>query len=241
MGLPDAATRRTENPMRHLRILSIAATAFSLLSPHCIFGREARGSCPTNLVKCFAPGDDLSSDSEAAGSLAATQGLVVMQVRKTMAGGPFAHKWIQLGTADNAVTIGYGPADFPFVDAGQVLVVDAKSVDLVSRWHFSRWHFTPAERPGAGRPVGDAILVTDGQAQNLVTQQRRHRWVAPYIPLFNDCHTFVCAVAAKAQGKFGPSLLSLVQGALVIAALSRMCVNKDAATRTSSLLPGRSG
>jgi hypothetical protein len=127
--------------------------------------------------------------------------MVVLQARKAMIGGPFAHKWVQVGTSDDAVTFGYGAANIPIIDAGQVVVTDNKSVDVVSKWHLFPWHVTPAERPGAGRLVGGPILVSDAQAQTLITEQRRHRFVAPYIPLFNDCHTYVCVVTAKAQGK----------------------------------------
>jgi hypothetical protein len=107
----------------------------------------------------------------------------------------------QVGTSDRAVIIGYGPANFPFVDAGRVLVVDRSCFELVSRWHLLPGHFTPAERPGAGRPIGNPIFVTAAQAQDLVQRERRHRLVPLYIPLFYDCHTFVCAVTAKLRGK----------------------------------------
>lgn len=150
---------------------------------------------------CFVSGIDTPTDSEVAAPPTTTPGMVVMQVRKAMIGGPFAHKWVQIDTSDDAITIGYGAANIPIIDAGQIVVVDEKSVDLVSKWHLFPWHVTPAERPGAGRLVGGPILVTDARATELITQQRQHRFVAPYIPLFNDCHTYVCAMTAKAQGK----------------------------------------
>ena len=187
--------------MRTLSTLAIATLALSSLLPHGAVARESRGSCPIGLARCFAPSDDTANYSEAFAPLATTPGMVVLQVRKAMIGGPFAHKWVQVGTADDAVTIGYGAANIPIIDAGQIVITDNKSVDVVSKWHLFPWHVTPAERPGAGRLVGGPILVTDAKAQKLVTEESRHRFVAPYIPLFNDCHTYVCAVTAKAQGK----------------------------------------
>ena len=91
------------------------------------------------------------------------------------------------------------PANFPFVDAGQVLVVDRSGFELVSRWHLLPGDFIPAERPGDGRPIGNPIFVTAAQAQNLVHRERSHRLVLLYLPLFYDCHTFVCLVTAKVR------------------------------------------
>src|ERR1035438_2451137 len=45
------------------------------------------------------------------------------------------------------------------------------------------------------------MLPVDAQAQNLVTLQRCHRFVVPYIPLFKDCYTFVCIITAQARGE----------------------------------------
>jgi hypothetical protein len=102
---------------------------------------------------------------------------------------------------ENAVTIGYGAADFPLIDSGQIVVTDRAGVELVSRWHFLPGHITPAEAPDRGHAVGPPLYITVAQAEKIIVQQRRHRFVAPYIPLFQDCHTYACAVMASAQGK----------------------------------------
>ncbi len=115
--------------------------------------------------------------------------------------GPFGHKWVQVGSGENAVTIGYGAANFPLGDSGQVVITDRHGVDTVSRWHLFPFHLPPAELPDSGHAVGKPTYVTVEQAQELVRQQRRHRFLFPYIPLFHDCHTYACKVMATAEGK----------------------------------------
>ena len=116
-------------------------------------------------------------------------------------GGPIAHKWVQIGTGENAVTIGYGAADFPLIDSGQIVVTDLEGVELGSRWHFLPRHITPAETANRGHTVGPPVYVTFARAQKVMLQQRRHRFVFPYIPLFHDCHTYACTLMAEAQGR----------------------------------------
>jgi hypothetical protein len=140
-------------------------------------------------------------DLEAVALLANSGGLIPLQIRMSHIGGPVAHKWVQIGTGENAVTIGYGAANFPLIDSGQVLVTDRHGVELVSRWHLFRGHLTPAELPDRGHTVGPPVYVSVAQAQRLIRQQRRHRVVFPYIPLFHDCHTYACEVIANAEGK----------------------------------------
>lgn len=187
--------------MRISRVVTWLLLVLASLRPLWAAARDARTWCSSGLTRCFHSGDSELGDSESDESLANPVEQVTLQVRKAMWGGPFAHKWVQVGMSDDAVTVGYGPANFPFVDAGQVLVVDKKGAELVSKWHLFHWHFTPAERPGAGRPIGKPILVSAAQAQSLVARERRHRLVPLYIPPFYDCHTFVCALTASAQGK----------------------------------------
>jgi len=138
---------------------------------------------------------------EVVGMLANSAGLIPLQVRMAEIGGPLAHKWVQIGTGENAVTIGYGAANFPLFDTGQVVVADKRGVELVSRWHLFPGHITPAELPGHGHAVGAPVYVTVAQAQKLIRQQRRHRFLFPYIPLFHDCHTYACELMATAEGK----------------------------------------
>ena len=138
---------------------------------------------------------------EAMSLLANSSGLVPVQVRMSNVAGPLGHKWVQVGAGENAVTIGYGAANFPLGDSGQVVITDRHGVDTVSRWHLFPFHLPPSELPDRGHRVGKPIYVTVVQAQKLIVQQRRHRFVFPYIPLFHDCHTYVCELMATAEGK----------------------------------------
>jgi hypothetical protein len=155
-------------------------------------------------VRCLMSGNSAGPeplDSEAIAPLANSAKLVPLQVRMSDIGGPVAHKWVQIGTGQNAVTIGYGAADFPLIDSGQIVVTDRQGFELVSRWHFLPGHITPAEAPDRGHSVGPPVYLTIAQAQKIILQQRRHRFVFPYIPLFHDCHTYVCTLMASAQGR----------------------------------------
>lgn len=185
--------------MRHLAALLTLLSATSLSS----FGQHVRDGCKP-AGECFVAGVALTPDPyslEAIGLLANSSGLVPVQVRMSNVAGPLGHKWVQVGIGENAVTIGYGAANIPFADLGQVVITDRYGVDTVSRWHLFPFHLPSAELPDRGHTVGPPVFVTVAQAHKLITQQRRHRLVFPYIPLFHDCHTYACAVMASAEGK----------------------------------------
>jgi hypothetical protein len=178
-------------------LIALASYPFGVSAQHNVASCVAGLNC---LLSASSPSPDPSS-LEAIGLLANSEGLVPVQIRMSHIGGPIAHKWVQFGTGENAVTFGYGAADFPLIDSGQIVVTDRKGVELVSRWHFLPGHITPAEAPDRGHTVGPPAYITVAQAQKIMLQQRRHRFVVPYIPLFHDCHTYVCALMASAQGK----------------------------------------
>jgi hypothetical protein len=142
-----------------------------------------------------------ASNFESAALLANSTGLVPVQVRMSNVAGPLGHKWVQVGTGENAVTIGYGAANFPLADSGQVVITDRHGVETVSRWHLFPFHLPPAELPDRGHTVGEPVYVTVARAQELLLKERRHRMLFPYIPLFHDCHTYACKVMATAEGK----------------------------------------
>ena len=124
-----------------------------------------------------------------------------MQVRKSDVAGRFAHKWVQIGSGPDAITFGYGAANLPIIDFGQIVVTGKNGVDLVSSWHLFPYHVTPAEAPGRGLTVGQPVYVSAERAYELIQEQRRHRFVFPYIPLFHDCHTYACKLKANAEDK----------------------------------------
>lgn len=187
--------------MRIFQVAVLWVTVVSLLVPVRSLAQRRGNPLSSEVAPSYRSGNPDPYDLEATAMLANTSGLVPVQVRMAYTGGPFAHKWIQIGHGDNAITFGYGAANFPLVDAGQVVVADRHGVELVSRWHLFRGHITPAEGPDRGHPVGKPVFLTVAHAQKLIWQQRRHRFLMPYIPLFHDCHTYTCEIMASAQGK----------------------------------------
>jgi hypothetical protein len=187
-----------------MHTLRLALLPFALMCLPLALSAQLNAPACSSTVSCLVSGSSPSPDPsslEAISLLANSAGLVPLQVRMSYIGGPIAHKWVQIGTGENAVTIGYGAADFPLIDSGQIVVTDRRGIDLVSRWHFLPGHITPAEAPDRGHAVGPPVYVTVAQAQNIILKQRRHRFVFPYVPLFHDCHTYVCSIMASAQGR----------------------------------------
>jgi hypothetical protein len=187
--------------MRTLRLL-LALTALSS-APLTLSAQLEQASCPTG-ASCFVAASPASPDPyslEAIGSLANSSGLVPVQVRMSDVAGRFAHKWVQFGSGADAITFGYGAANFPLIDFGQIVVTGKNGADLVSAWHLFPFHITPAEYGDSGHTVGPPVYVTVDEAHKLITQQRRHRFVFPYIPLFHDCHTYACRLMSEAEGK----------------------------------------
>ena len=132
---------------------------------------------------------------------AAESRIVTMELR-TLHGGPFAHHWLQLETSHGEVTIGYGPASIPFIDAGEVSVWHAQgNVERFSGIHILPTNFNYSKPPDAGHSIGKPILLTVAQADAVVEKERHRRFFIPYIPIFHDCRTFACATEASAQGK----------------------------------------
>ncbi len=74
-----------------------------------------------------------------------------------------------------------------------------------------------AKAIGRGRPVGKPVHLTVAQADAVVQKELHHKFVIPYIPIFHDCRTYVCSVAAKRPGEVVAPLLSSLQGLLVAA------------------------
>jgi len=122
--------------------------------------------------------------------------------------GPFCHHWLEIDSSHGKVTLGYGPATVPFIDAGQIALRDEYgNSELINGMHpFPvlglppvRYHY--AKPPGAGRPLGKPVPLTIAQADALIQKQLHHKFVVPYIPIFHDCRTYVCSVQANAKGK----------------------------------------
>ncbi|HTT21054.1 MAG TPA: hypothetical protein VMG82_19130 [Candidatus Sulfotelmatobacter sp.] len=133
---------------------------------------------------------------------------VVSLELRTQHSGPFSHHWLQTETSIGPVTLGYGPATIPFIDAGQMSLQDGHgNVERISGMHpipiigLPPLNYRYAKAPDSGHAIGKPIHLTLAQADALIQKERKHRFVAPYIPFFHDCRTYACSVLAAAKGK----------------------------------------
>ena len=182
--------------------LTLLLTAW-LGAPLPLSGQHQQSSCPSG-DNCFVSAGAVAPDPyslAAVRRLADATGMVPLQVRMSDIGGRFAHKWVQFGTGEDAITFGYGAANFPLIDFGQIVVTEPYGSRLISNWHLFPFHITPAEASDNGHVVGQTVYITVPRAQELIQEESRHRFVSPYIPLFHDCHTYVCSLMAKVEGK----------------------------------------
>jgi hypothetical protein len=132
---------------------------------------------------------------------------VSMQLR-TLHSGPMCHHWLEVETSRGKVTLGYGPATVPFIDAGQISLHDTYgNIERFSGMHpvpmmgLPPVNYSYAKAPGYGHVIGKEIPMTLAQADALVQKERHHKFVGPYVPFFHDCRTYVCTVQASARGR----------------------------------------
>ena len=123
-----------------------------------------------------------------------------MKVRASH-GGLLAHHWIELQTVRGVVTIGYGPASLPFLDAGQISVWNENGDIERSGLRLLPTNFNYAKPPGAGEVIGTPMELTVAQSDAILRKESHRKAIFPYIPIFHDCRTFVCTVKATADGK----------------------------------------
>lgn len=166
--------------------------------------KSATGTCATGLANCLLPTDGRPAREAASGSMLVTraQSRVVNMYVRTLHGGPLAHHWIELESSRGPVTLGFGPANVPFIDAGQISLWYADGeVERRGAIRLFSTGFNYAKPPGEGHPVGEPIHLTLAQSDALVEKQRHRKFIFPYIPIFHDCRTFVCAVQSSVRGK----------------------------------------
>jgi hypothetical protein len=169
------------------------------------FLQSSASPCGIGLATCFSPAPSLPefelelADDE-------SHRPVMLELR-TAHRGPFAHHWLELESLLGRMTVGFGPATLPFIDAGQVSLQDRYgNIQRISGMHPLPWLALPpinyryARAPGEGRVTGKPILLTLPQSEVLVHKLQHVNFVGPYVPLFHDCRTFACAVQAEAQG-----------------------------------------
>jgi hypothetical protein len=176
------------------------------------FRVENSRPCGLGFATCFLPSN--SADPDIPPSVfdrtAITQesSRVVTLELRTQHAGPFCHHWLQTDTSIGPVTLGYGPATIPFIDAGQISLQDGHgNVERISGMHPipmiglppANYHY--AKAPDSGYTIGKPIHLSIDQADALIQKERKHRFVGPYIPIFHDCRTYTCKVLATAQNK----------------------------------------
>lgn len=190
---PGRVFRRMLAPFRSHPILQAKAGPCRIGDAQC--GKLLASTEPTN-VKLGA--DPVAADPDH---------MMTMELR-TLRRGPFCHHWLRLETTHGLVTMGYGPATVPLIDAGEVGVRDEygnyamlSGMHLVPMLAMPPVNYHYAKAMDRGRIVGKPMYLTAAQADATVQRELHHRFIFPYIPLFHDCRTYVCTVASKAQGK----------------------------------------
>jgi hypothetical protein len=166
---------------------------------------KENAGCANGLVTCFLPTNGLSPSptdtSDYLGVMPTPSRIVNMYVR-TLHGGPLAHHWIELESSNGPVTVGFGPATLPFIDAGQISIwYSHGKVERRGAIRLFAMGFNYAKPPGSGHPIGKPIQLTIAQSDAFIAKERHRRFVFPYIPLFHDCRTFVCSVQSSLRGK----------------------------------------
>ncbi len=160
----------------------------------------ASGWCASERIRCFLPAHDNLGSRSSSGTPVTHPQRVTMSVRASH-GGVLAHQWIELDTGGGRITIGYGPASMPFIDAGQISVWNQDGTVERSGLHLLPTHFNYAKPPGAGKIVGEPMELTLAQVNTVLQKESHRKLIFPYVPIFHDCHTFVCTVKAIADGK----------------------------------------
>jgi hypothetical protein len=89
------------------------------------FLQTAASPCDIGLATCFAPESLTPSpfklEPKVAGEDLSRPAMLELHTGR---GGPLAHHWLELEGVAGRMTIGFGPATLPFIDAGQVSLQD---------------------------------------------------------------------------------------------------------------------
>jgi hypothetical protein len=173
------------------------------------FLQSSMSPCGLGLANCFSSASTAPSRPEFEFRLAAgDSGRPALLELRADHGGPLGHQWLELDSRGGGLTIGFGPATLPFIDAGQVSLQDRYgNIKWISGMHPLPWLALPpvkyhyARSPGEGHAIGNPIPLTAAQSEALIRRLQHLKFVGPYIPIFHDCHTFTCAVLASAQGR----------------------------------------
>src|SRR5580704_3362993 len=97
--------------------------------------------CGLGFATCFLPSDSSQPRKPAASAFAPASFIadptrVVALELRTQHRGPFCHHWLQIESSHGQVTLGYGPATVPFIDAGQISLQDGfGNIERISGMH----------------------------------------------------------------------------------------------------------
>jgi len=179
------------------------------------------GPCSVGFRDCFMSFEAVRpaiSEFEPLPVVADPRRVVTMQIR-SLHRGPFCHHWLELESSHGRVTMGFGPATVPFIDAGQISLRDAYgNTEVISGMHpFPVLGLPPvnyhyAKAPGAGRAVGKPVQLSIAQADGVIQRELHRKFVGPFVPIFHDCRTFACTVQARAQGRSSLPCYLLLKG-----------------------------
>ena len=187
------------------------------------FLQSSARPCHIGVSHCFLPAAATSKPKHASlfDSAEPVDGAsrpVLLELR-TAHRGPLAHHWLETETSAGRVTIGFGPATLPFIDAGQVALQDQLgNVERISGMHpvpplgLPPLNYRYARHPGDGHAVGKPIVLTMAQSEAFVQHIRQKKFVGPYIPFFHDCRTFVCSAQAGLRRKSSLPCYLLLKG-----------------------------
>jgi hypothetical protein len=168
--------------------------------------------CGLGFATCFLPSDSgqpamVRSAFDPVEATPDPSRVVTLELR-TQHGGPFSHHWLQTQSSIGPVTLGFGPATIPFIDAGQVSLRDGHgNIERISGMYPIpvlgpppvSYHY--AKAPGSGHAIGKSVELTLAQSDALIQRERKHRFVGPYVPFFHDCRTYTCRILAAAKGR----------------------------------------
>ena len=172
---------------------------------------ESRATpCNLGFANCFLPDASLepTRTSEPEPTVGEDPSRVVSLELRAVHRGPLAHHWLEVESSKGKVTLGFGPATLPFIDARQISLQDRYgNIERISGMYplpmlgLPPLNYRYAKAPGAGHPIGKPIQLTVAEADTLVEKVRDRRFIGPYVPIFHDCRTFACSVQAAAQGR----------------------------------------
>jgi hypothetical protein len=187
-------------PVRVLKRLLVPCRSHAFL-------QTTTSPCEIGLATCFAPESLTPSpfklEPKVAGEDLSRSAMLELHTGR---GGPLAHHWLELESVAGRMTIGFGPATLPFIDAGQVSLQDRYgNIKRISGMHPLPFLALPpinyryARPPGEGRMLGKPIPLTMAQSETLAHKLQHLKFVGPYIPIFHDCRTFACSIQASAR------------------------------------------